>query len=1138
MTLIDDYLEMHQEYQKQYGKIALLMQVGMFYEYYGVDNAQEKLGNVAEVSSTLNIQMTRKNKKITYNDRGNPLFAGVPVHAVNRFLDVLMKNGFTVVVVDQDKESSKAGAILDRKIKAIYSPGTYIPEKSGVGESLSVSTNNLVSLIFTPSHIGKRGSSIGIGMACVDVSTGKSKVYEAWDEDGTDNTAMEEARRFLKTTNPSEVILSIPNNVVLEGDEETSTDEFINHLDLNSTPVHFIDEQNWKSKCFKLDYQNQLLGEVFRNHGMLTPIEFLDLEKMNLATTALTCMLKFAEQHDERIISKIWHPEIWEIDDHLVLVNNCISQLNLTSSNNLDISNSKYDSLFKVINCTKTPMGRRLLEDRLTNPLYNSKMLTKRYILVDKCITKLEHKSYQASLSEIQDLERMTRRMSIQIINPYEMVNMIHSVAQSKLLIDKIKSEIPEVINDNYHLIDLSGFLDDVEMWFDNDEMAKWSLNNIGSSFIRSKINSDLDKLQDDMTESTHKLEDMAKNVSEQLLNFDSKIKQKGEIVKVDFTEAEGYYLWITNSKKKILDKMIKSSESNDDTLTLQIKKMVKNSRSYAGGFRLLSPHITELSNKILALREKVRDLTRKIYLSKLGILQDKYVNNLFQVSDTIAQMDIVCSSAQIAIENKYCKPLIEDGESFIEITELRHPIIEKINQKVPYVPNDITLGKNEDGMLCYGTNASGKSSLMKAVGLSVIMAQMGMYVPAKSFKFSPFKQLLTRITDGDNIFKGQSTFVIEMLELRTILKRANPYSLILGDEICHGTEQTSGLAIVASSIEKMAKQKAKFIFATHLHDLSKLHTVNNLDNVGHYHLKVHYRNSDDTLIYDRQLENGPGDAIYGLEVAKYVIQDNDFINQALELRRNIMGNKILPTIQQSKYNSGLYLGKCKICDNDGEHTHHIIFQCQADQDGMIDFYHKNRMSNLVILCEECHHKVHSNKIWITGYLDTSNGPILNWGNFDTKKTNDEIQKKEENNDNNNKIKKETENNDKIKKETENNKTQVNDKKTTKDKKTKSKLLDEYVIESKSHHSKEEVMSTSSDDSNPDHEKGYNDLCKNDNRTYLVNRSLTKYHIKDTGIEGKNISICRSKTKLKAFNGYPNVFVNKICQKCLHNSPL
>jgi hypothetical protein len=196
----------------------------------------------------------------------------------------------------------------------------------------------------------------------------------------------------------------------------------------------------------------------------------------------------------------------------------------------------------------------------------------------------------------------------------------------------------------------------------------------------------------------------------------------------------------------------------------------------------------------------------------------------------------------------------------------------------------------------------------------------------------------------------------------------------------------------------------------------------------------------------------------------------------------------------------------------------------------MIDFWHKNRMSNLVVLCEECHHKVHSNKIWITGYLDTSNGPILNWGNFD-----DEIQKEEENND---KIKKETENNDKIKKETENNKTQVNDKKNTKDKKTKSKLLDEYVIESKSHHSKEEVMSTSSDDSNPDHEKGYNDLCKNDNRTYLVNRSLTKYHIKDTGIEGKNISICRSKTKLKAFNGYPNVFVNKICQKCLHNSPL
>ena len=1129
MTLIDDYLEMHQEYQKQYGKIALLMQVGMFYEYYGVDNDKEKLGNVAEVSSTLNIQMTRKNKKITHNDRGNPLFAGVPVHAVNRFLDVLMKNGFTVIVVDQDKENSKVGNVLDRKIKAIYSPGTYIPEKSGVGESLSVSTNNLVSLIFTPSHIGKRGSSIGIGMACVDVSTGKSKVYEAWDEDGTDNTAMEETRRFLKTTNPSEVILSIPNDIVLEGDKETSKDEFINHLDLNSTPVHFIDEQNWKSKCFKLDYQNQLLGEVFKNHGMLTPIEFLDLEKMNLATTALTCMLKFAEQHDERIISKIWHPEIWEIENHLVLVNNCISQLNLTSSNNLDISNSKYDSLFKVINCTKTPMGRRLLEDRLTNPLYNSNILKKRYNLIEKCLTELDYKSYQTSLSEIQDLERMTRRMSIQIINPYEMVNMIQSVAQCKLLIDKIKSEIPEVINENYHLIDLSGFLDDVEKWFDNDEMAKWNLNNIGSSFIRQFINDDLDKLQDDMKDSINTLDNLAKDVSEKILNYDNSIKQKGDIVKVDSTDAEGFYLWITTSKKKILDKFVKTLESKNDILSSHIKNMVKNSRSYAGGFRLLSPHITELSNKILALREKVRDLTRKIYLSKLGLLQEKYVNNLFQVSDTVAQMDIVCSSAQIAIENKYCKPTIYDGESYIESIELRHPIIEKINQKVPYVPNNISLGKNEDGILCYGTNASGKSSLMKAVGLSVIMAQMGMYVPAKKFEFSPFKQLLTRITDGDNLFKGQSTFVIEMLELRTILKRANPFSLILGDEICHGTEQTSGLAIVASSIEKMAKQKAKFIFATHLHDLSKLEVVNSLDNVGHYHLKVHYRNSDDSLIYDRELEKGPGDAIYGLEVAKYVIQDNEFINQALELRRNIMGNKLLPSTQHSKYNSSLFIGNCKICNNLGQHTHHIIFQCQADKDGMIDFYHKNRMSNLVVLCEECHHKVHSNKIWINGYLDTSSGPILDWGENNINNV-----KNVENNENTKNLENKESNdlffNNKLSENTNNSVIDIQ--------LNKKEKLDEYIIESNSHFTKEEIMSTSSEDSNPDHEKGYNDLCQNDNRTYLVNKSLTKYHIKDNGIENKNVSVCRSKAKLKKFNGYPSVFINKICQKCLLNAPL
>ena len=241
------------------------------------------------------------------------------------------------------------------------------------------------------------------------------------------------------------------------------------------------------------------------------------------------------------------------------------------------------------------------------------------------------------------------------------------------------------------------------------------------------------------------------------------------------------------------------------------------------------------------------------------------------------------------------------------------------------------------------------------------------------------------------------------------------------------------------------------------------------------------------------------------------------------------MGNKLLPSTQHSKYNSSLFIGNCKICNNLGQHTHHIIFQCQADKDGMIDFYHKNRMSNLVVLCEECHHKVHSNKIWINGYLDTSSGPILDWGENNINNV-----KNVENNENTKNLENKESNdlffNNKLSENTNNSVIDIQ--------LNKKEKLDEYIIESNSHFTKEEIMSTSSEDSNPDHEKGYNDLCQNDNRTYLVNKSLTKYHIKDNGIENKNVSVCRSKAKLKKFNGYPSVFINKICQKCLLNAPL
>ena len=181
-------------------------------------------------------------------------------------------------------------------------------------------------------------------------------------------------------------------------------------------------------------------------------------------------------------------------------------------------------------------------------------------------------------------------------------------------------------------------------------------------------------------------------------------------------------------------------------------------------------------------------------------------------------------------------------GKSYIMAKELRHPIIERLDQSTIYIPNDISIGNNDEitqnGMLLSGTNASGKSSLMKAVGLNIIMAQAGFFVAASEFTYHPYQRLMTRILNADNIFRGESSFAVEMGELRGILKRADCNSLVLGDELCSGTENTSAQSIFASSVIHLNKRDCSFIFATHLHQLTSMPEIMELARVKSFHLQ------------------------------------------------------------------------------------------------------------------------------------------------------------------------------------------------------------------------------------------------------------------------------------------------------------
>ena len=291
--------------------------------------------------------------------------------------------------------------------------------------------------------------------------------------------------------------------------------------------------------------------------------------------------------------------------------------------------------------------------------------------------------------------------------------------------------------------------------------------------------------------------------------------------------------------------------------------------------------------------------------------------------------------------------------------------MIENLQSDELYVSNDVSLGmKSQDGILLYGTNAVGKTSFIKSIGITVILAQAGFFVPCEEFIYSPYEYIFTRILGNDNIFKGMSTFAVEMSELRTILNKSNENSLILGDELCSGTEISSAIGIFVSGIQTLIRNKSSFIFATHLHEIVNYDEITSLNSLSLKHMEVFYDRKNDMLIYNRKLLNGPGNNMYGLEVCKSLHLPDDFLENAFNIRLKYTGDNSILSFKKSHYNSKKLVGMCENClVKKASETHHLQYQKQANEKGIIKqdnmIFHKNNVANLMSLCDECHDLMH-----------------------------------------------------------------------------------------------------------------------------------------------------------------------------------
>ena len=950
--VIVEYLNDHDIYTEKYGKKTIVLTlVGSFYECYCT---KTRGPNLHEISNMVNIIVTRKDKSNPIVSIDNPYMSGFPMVSVQKFITLFVNNGFTVVIKDQIIENGK----IIRKVTNIISSGTYV-------ENVKTDSNNIVC-IYLEQEIQKNGRHLLCsGMSAIDVSTGKTIVHEAVSSQYDEKMAIDEANRFINTINPTELIIytsdgSVPDALQLDNFNVVLKTSLPKKMDIPSN-------------------QNIVLAKIYKTVGMLTPIESLDLENVSYARTSFIALLEFIYSHNEYILNKIEKPVHFINNKHMLLGNNAIQQLNVIAYEN----HTGIRSLFDVVNNTSTAMGHRMLKENIVSPFIDSKQLNAIYDYTDIFIKKNLYTAIEANLNCITDIERSYRKIIMSTLGPSELLYLTTSLCEATKIYNILIKEFPHesFMPSKDTLTKLTNLsLYSLNM-FNQVELAKYSFSNFTGAIHNIGIYKDIDKYRNQIQSGNDLYNDLCQILNEYMADTKSKSK-----ICVKKNDRDGNYLVLSKPRLEMLKKNLQNVESiKIKDVDIKIADLIydTNNKNCAKILLPVSDITDEDSQKLIV------ELSKKYFIENLKHIANEFGDAIYDINKFIAYVDFIKSNAKSAVKNNYKKPIIDTniaGDSYVKCKQLRHPIIERIID-YEYVPHDIAIGQDIKGVLLYGINSSGKSSIMKAIGLSIIMAQAGLYVPASDFTFRPYSMLYTRITGDDNLFKGQSSFVVEMLELKAIMTRANSSALVIGDEICRGTEVISANAIVAATIIKLNKLKSSFVFATHLHEIATMKCITELKNVKAFHISVQIDPKTHSIVYDRLLKEGHGESIYGVIVAKHIIHDFDFIENAEKIKNDLLKSYDgISSGVKSRYNASVVVDECRLCGKQNKQmhiseleSHHINQQKDCVNGFVLDKPHikKNSSANLAILCASCHDALHSGSYSIYGYKMTSNGKAL-----------------------------------------------------------------------------------------------------------------------------------------------------------------
>lgn len=962
-----EYLEYYEHYVNKFGKdrTVVLMQVGSFYEAYSTIKRGPDL-NILEELTDASIAHKGKDKNVI--DDKNPLMWGFPMVAKLKFINILIDNGYRVVIIDQVTPKPN----IRREVTAIHSPSTYL-------ENTYKPKSNFTCLIFIEEMKQIDGSVLScVGMSAIDVSTGDVYLHESVSIITDDKLGLDETIRFINGLVPKEI-------VIVKDELKLFTDEYLTeYLELEGKFYQFKEPNKLHNK---LNYQKKLLELVYPDRkNMVSIIDTLGLSKKPYSRNAFVYLLTYIHDHVETLIKGIKEPIYHLHDSHLVLGNDAINQLDIigNSSDNA-IQNNNYRGVYDVVNKAFTGMGKRYIKMMLVSPHTSPDTLNKIYNIVDVLLKKDYYCCIEKYLKSIHDIERLNRKLSINMLHPIHIVDLMSSYKTILKMFIKLKDndKITKYIKTGSLRKSLKTLNTKLKDYINIEKAKLYNINEIKENIFNDGKYPDLDRLQIQIGVGHDAMELLRDKLNEMI---DDK-NAKNDKISLKHNRNDGYYFQLTSKRYDSLkDNLIKAKTININSVSISNNdfKVTKTINS----IKLSLPMLKTQTTNIEELQQQLTTQTYQKYISLLKDINDEFSDTMNKINDTVTHIDYYVSIAKVARAYNYVKPVIENKKNsagYVSIQDLRHPVVERIIEH-EYVPHNIELGLDLKGMLIYGLNSAGKSVLMKSIGISIVMAQAGFYVPAKQFTYYPYKALYTRITGNDNILRGLSSYGVEMVELNAILKRSNESTLVIGDEVCRGTEYISGNAIVSATLLKLSDLGSSFVFATHLHELVEIDEIKDRQDIKAFHLTVDHDSKTDKLIYDRELKPGSGERIYGITVAKYIIKDPDFIEKALSIKNKLLNRDTKSSVistKKSRYNSELLIDRCGMCGKRGLdskqtnlETHHINHQKDCDNNGFVKnkpHIKKNALYNLIVLCNTCHDNIHTENI--TGSIKmTSDG--------------------------------------------------------------------------------------------------------------------------------------------------------------------